>query len=64
MHIYEVIILCYFQFFQWFLKKLNPFSKVSEEIKPSEENFSQSGSGPRTADEESNGQVRNFFDKW
>merc|ERR1711941_90611 len=41
----------------WFLKKLNPFSKVSEEIEPSEENPSQSGSGQRTEDEKPNGKA-------
>ena len=41
----------------WFLKKLNPFSKTSEEIEPSEENSSQSGSGQMTVDEKSNGKV-------
>ena len=43
------------------MKKLNPFSKVSEEIEPLEENSSQSGSGQRTADEKSNGGVSNFW---
>ena len=35
------------------------FSKVSEEIVPSMENLSQSGSGQRTEDEKSNGKVSN-----
>ena len=34
----------------WFLKKLNPFSKTSEEIEPSEEN-------QMTEDDKSNGKV-------
>ena len=41
----------------WFLKKLNPFSKAPEEIEPSEEISSQSGSGQITADEKPNGKV-------
>ena len=55
------MIICKIQLFQWFLKKLNPFSKVSEEIEPSEENSSQSGSGQRTEDEKPNGKVSNFY---
>ena len=39
------------------MKKLNPFSKTSEEIEPSEENSSQYGSGQMTEDEKSNGKV-------
>ena len=54
------MIICKIQLFQWFLKKLNPFSKVSEEIEPLEENSSQSGSGQKTEDEKPNGKVSNF----
>ena len=36
---------------------LSIFSKFSEEIVPSEENLSQSGSGQRTGDEKSNGKA-------
>ena len=36
---------------------LSIFSKLSEEIVPSEENLSQSGSGQRTGDEKSNGKA-------